>query len=34
LPASGPFSLTVRVFSPKELMLDDTWKPPAVKLAQ
>jgi hypothetical protein len=30
LPASGPFSLTMRLYWPKPEAIDGTWKPPAV----
>ena len=33
-PASGPFNLVVRVFWPKESVLDGTYKLPPVKKVQ
>jgi hypothetical protein len=35
LPAPpGKFSVTLRIYWPKESVLDGTWKPPAIRTAQ
>jgi hypothetical protein len=32
-PQAGPFNLTMRLYSPKQLALDANWKPPGIALA-